>query len=1622
MKIRIDSNLLITLLILVNMIVFNAYPSIAATVSVEWPIGGRVVSDVGGISCGGGDINICLASLPSGSTISVTAVPSPGYDFVEWRVTSLGASTSTANPHSIPISLYNVTISATFRPWLPKTGQTVCYDNTGSTSTPLSSCAGTGQDGDLRWGSAWPTPRFTNNNNGTVTDNLTGLIWLQKADCFGNQTWANALANANLLNSASNSCGLTDGSAAGDWRLPNINELRSLLDLQNNPPLPPSGHPFTGIPAQIGTYWWTSTTNAKATNNAWYISASDGSEGLSLKSNSRIAWAVKGSSAKIPKTGQTACYDTTGAVTACAGTGQDGEKALLIGGEWPFPRFINNNNGTVSDNLTGLIWLKNASCLGKLTWANALTSANGLASPNAACSLSDGSVAGAWRLPNRSELSSLTVFSAATNSTWLNDPTKSPFTSVQSSNYWTSSTFVNTASLAWGVDFGNSSSPVLYGSSKAASTTNYVWAVRGGGSSAATNLLTVSKVGSGTVTALTGINCGATCSASFAPGSVVTLTAEAATNYAFSGWSGACTGTSSTCQVSMDAAKNVTATFAVITTDGECGAAAGQPALSKPSANLCNPGMPSVVSGSGPWTWNCASTNGGNTSGLCTAPAAIKVTVTIDGNGSGSVNSNPSGVIACSYPPQAGTCSSLQTSTGPVTLTATSSGSSLFSGWGGACAACFSNSCQITMDSDKTCSATFTTLPPIRIAGSTPVYFTSLQQAFDTAIDGATIEARAVSIPENLIANGSGSLFFKGGFDGSFTTQNGYSIIQGNLTIRSTSVIADHLIISFTPVIPLAAPAQPAATPGDGRVTLSWPAVENAVSYVVYYSSTPGITTVGSTRIGSITGTSFPVTPLTNGIPWYFRVAAVNSGGEGPLSPEQSATPFVQPPLAPSGLKVTSGDSQVIIQWDPVPGATSYSLYISDTPGVNKTTGLQFVDVPNPCAVTLLTNDVQYYFVVTAVNSNGEGVESNEASGIPYAAIAPDMSLVPVSMTFDERTAALNIVKAFRAANKSGDLDVDNANLANYIKTLADFADAGVSDDHTVWARFKDGRPVVWSSVQFGNSGGAANSNLMGAAGEIVARTEEIPPGGKAVLIDMGGTGMGGPAAVQPWLNNPTAGYSSSIVMNGHINELMTEIKDAAVLYFSTHGLFGACQAGRHTYSLVTADKRNVSQESMYNAGFLTIAEDGAGDTYWAISEEFVKTYWSFNPGSLIVIDGCSLFDRRTVERARVGGSFLSTLANASGGKTTVAGWDSTVYNIFAAKTIKQFFDLVLGANSIDATVPPQRPYTFREVYDWMVRTGKDVDNTTPNSDAKFRLESSVTGGKLVPIINSAIVGNPAPNAQYGGMWILELVGSFGPEVKGVGAGTVTVGTTQLPVLSWSEGAITAKLPAPMGSPGTYGDIMVEVRGHRSNTVPLTQWTGTVTQIQTGKIAGGGKVELSCPVRATSDVHFFRIAPHEIPQIAGGMKIEVPSACSYTLSGSWTVGSYGYVLSGSGTYSPLPVIPGAADIFGTLYKLNYVSAFPVDYFSNFYPTLNTVVSGMLTKTDLSSNTVTKPSVSVQWSLAPPLSSNIVTLKDDYTLTGTLDCKSFSDPSSYTCNEKWTAAPIASTVPKPGTMR
>ena len=151
---------------------------------------------------------------------------------------------------------------------LPRTGQHRCYNIRGDEIA----CPGTGQDGAVRAGFVWPAPRFAITDTAAI-DWVTGLCWLRQADITGKPvSWDDALAAVSLLNRSR-------PHGWSRWRLPNINELESLVDCANHNPALPADHPFTDVRDE----YWSSTTSVFAAEWAWALYLHKGALGVGLK-------------------------------------------------------------------------------------------------------------------------------------------------------------------------------------------------------------------------------------------------------------------------------------------------------------------------------------------------------------------------------------------------------------------------------------------------------------------------------------------------------------------------------------------------------------------------------------------------------------------------------------------------------------------------------------------------------------------------------------------------------------------------------------------------------------------------------------------------------------------------------------------------------------------------------------------------------------------------------------------------------------------------------------------------------------------------------------------------------------------------------------------------------------------------------------------------------------------------------------------------------------------------------------------------------------------------------------------------------------------------------------------
>ncbi|MBL8232118.1 MAG: NPCBM/NEW2 domain-containing protein, partial [Bryobacterales bacterium] len=139
-------------------------------------------------------------------------------------------------------------------------------------------------------------------------------------------------------------------------------------------------------------------------------------------------------------------------------------------------------------------------------------------------------------------------------------------------------------------------------------------------------------------------------------------------------------------------------------------------------------------------------------------------------------------------------------------------------------------------------------------------------------------------------------------------------------------------MVSATPVLvippPTAAPSNLTATPGNTAITLSWGAVQGATGYRVFRGTTSN--GQSSTPVATVNGTTFNNTGLTNGTAYFYKVAAINAGGQGPMSAQASATPTTGL-AAPTGLTATPGDRQITLTWNGVTGATGYRVFRGTT-------------------------------------------------------------------------------------------------------------------------------------------------------------------------------------------------------------------------------------------------------------------------------------------------------------------------------------------------------------------------------------------------------------------------------------------------------------------------------------------------------------------------------------------------------------------------------------------------------------------------------------------------------------------------------------------------------------------
>jgi fibronectin type 3 domain-containing protein len=177
-------------------------------------------------------------------------------------------------------------------------------------------------------------------------------------------------------------------------------------------------------------------------------------------------------------------------------------------------------------------------------------------------------------------------------------------------------------------------------------------------------------------------------------------------------------------------------------------------------------------------------------------------------------------------------------------------------------------------------------------------------------------------------------------------------------------------------------------------IALTWTAPTGTApaSYNIYRSLTTG---GPYTKIGSCLTTNVTDNTPVAGTKYFYVVTAVNASGVESIDSNEASATEISNPATPATPVATAGNAQVALTWTAVTGAVTYNVKRATT------TGGPYTTVGSPTANsytdTGLTNGTTYFYVVSAVNANGESANSAQVSAVPAApVVSPPTGLTAV--------------------------------------------------------------------------------------------------------------------------------------------------------------------------------------------------------------------------------------------------------------------------------------------------------------------------------------------------------------------------------------------------------------------------------------------------------------------------------------------------------------------------------------------------------------------------------------------------------------------------------------------------
>ncbi len=539
-------------------------------------------------------------------------------------------------------------------------------------------------------------------------------------------------------------------------------------------------------------------------------------------------------------------------------------------------------------------------------------------------------------------------------------------------------------------------------------------------------------------------------------------------------------------------------------------------------------------------------------------------------------------------------------------------------------------------------------------------------------------------------------------------------------------------------------------------------------------------------------------------------------------------------------------------------------------------------------------------FIVSIEYRQRFGPATPPPTATPTPTPTPGQGLTP-----EQRVAALESVRAkFESLSNSG-LSKDDANqqVLNFILSRPEFAEAGISTDSCVWAKYTDGVELIVINNLDPPARLAAASKPAVASGPH-AQPENLPDSTNARLLwALGPAFTDNPIPdLRVWLNDENYTQPLNEGAAADVASLKAVGGDG-VLFLGAHGGLKNRKFTVTTAELESLDleKENSSGTGSYDDDLKTgrlvyatalwgYSQDGKEieETTYGITADFIRKYWhDFAPNSFVFIDACSSVSPEASD-------FRNAIKEK--GASVYAGWTAPSGLGFPAARF--VFDRLLGANKVypESDGFKQRPFDYASVAQDLTLHGLGTDlkyggqfQFIPLGNGDFQT--------LAPSIREMQVSSFSNT--------LVIFGIFGDD-PGAASRAVFVGGQACPVSEneWNPDTIVCNLPK--SGAGSAGEVIVTVRQQKSNTAYLSQWQGTFTH--TVKREGTLKYTATYHVTFQADIRKVRYEIHKPPTFSPS-GFDVPrvvtatedSTLGYECSGTYTVGDSTETWSGSGT-------------------------------------------------------------------------------------------------------------------------